>query len=155
MRKGLFFLFVIIILALTGCSTTPEPKMHFSSGICVSTEDISFKGNFSRSETKMTLKVTYPKNLQGYTYNISEDRAKITYMGIREEIPLNTLPSSAPIRVLKDAFESIEGKSPTKDKEGYIIKSKGYTVKLNNEGYIESINTKEMDITFVKNYKQL
>lgn len=148
LKKGLFFLFVIIFsLTISGCKPKVEIKEYFKSGICVSTEDISFNGTFERNEKGIYLKVNYPKNLKGYTYNVCGDKVKISYMGIDDNCSLVDFPKAAPIRILKEVLEKTEG-TLKKEADYYTLKSDDYIISVNKTGYIKTINNNKIKITF-------
>ncbi len=158
MKKGLFFLFVIIFVVsvFTGCENPIQVKKVFTSGIYVSTEDIDFMGSFKRNKDgEIYLKVTYPEDIKGYTYQINDDKVKIEYMGIRDKYNMEDFPDTAPIKVLHNVFEDLEEDSSMKKTDkGYVIDADDFTVTVDSKGYITNIKDEKIEISFV-NQKEI
>ena len=153
MKKGLFFLFIILLI-FTGCTQNQELTVHksFSAGVYISTDNISVRGNFVRKENnRISLSVTSPKELSGYSYYVADSTVTMKYMGITSKCNISSLPKKAPIRILCDVIQEFDNKIQylKYDKDGYKVKASDYVVKVNEEGYITSVGNSGTHISFV------
>lgn len=140
-----------------GCS--PEKQVviqkYFSSNIYVSTENISFKGEFSHSECgDITLTVNYPEEIAGYKYTVKEKNVKMSFMDIDSSYNIMDFPQKAPIRVLYQALEFLETQNNiinqrSDDVNSYTIKTGDSKVYINSRGEITSIKNDSVEITFL------
>lgn len=154
MKKGLFFLFIIVFV-LTGCSDENiTVNKFFSSKIYVSNESISVKGDFTRnSRGEITLKVTSPEDLQGFTYRVSDKNVNMTYREMEAQYKLSDFPKHAPIKIIAQLFDDIESstKQPKKEGEGYSMKITDYNIKIDDGGNITSAKCNGSEIAFIYN----
>ena len=82
MKKGLFFLFAIIFL-FSGCKKEMTVNNYFSAKVFISSGDFSAKGDFCRnSDGDISLKISSPENLKGYTYKVKDSSVKMTFQGL-------------------------------------------------------------------------
>ena len=162
MKKGLFFLFIslfcVFLLPCAGCS--PEKQVviqkHFSSNIYVSTEDISFKGEFSHNKRgDIILTVNFPEEIAGYKYTVKDKSVKMSFMDIDSSYNITDFPQKAPIRVLYQVLKFLETQNNVINQRGdnesnrYNIKTEDSIVYINSKGEITSIKNDSVEITFV------
>lgn len=155
MKKGLFFLF-IILLFFTGCQNELTVQKSFSAGVYISNENINVRGNFIRnSNNDLSLIVISPKELLGYSYTVKGDTVTMEYMGISSSCKINSLPKDAPIRILQGVLKKFDNKIQylKYDKDGYRVKVSDYIVKVGEEGYITYIGNSSTHISFVNQSK--
>lgn len=155
MKKGLFFLF-IILLFFTGCQNELTVQKSFSAGVYISNENINVRGNFIRnSNNDLSLIVISPKELLGYSYTVKGDTVTMEYMGISSSCKINSLPNDAPIRILQEVLKEFDNKIQylKYDKEGYRVKVSDYIVKVGTEGYITYVGNSSTHISFVNQSK--
>ena len=153
MKKGLFFLFIILLL-FTGCTQNRELTIYksFSAGVYVSNENINVRGSFVRDENNhISLTVTSPKELSGYSYSVVDSTVTMKYMGITSSCNVSGLPKNAPIRILWETFQEFDSKIQylKYDKDGYKVKVSDYVVKVSKDGYITSVGNSGTHISFV------
>lgn len=153
MKKGLFFLFIILFI-FTGCTQNRELTIYksFSAGVYISNENINVRGNFVRDENRdISLTVTSPKELSGYSYKVKDSTVTMKYMGITSSCNVSSLPKNAPIRILCDTLQAFDNKIQylKYDKEGYKVKVTDYIVKVSKDGYISSVGNSVTHISFV------
>ncbi len=149
----MFFLFITVLL-LTGCSSQKEltVEKYFSSCVYISTRDISFKGDFFRDKNgNISLIVTSPDSVKGYEYEVNDDEVQMIYQGIESNYLITDFPHNAPIRIIYQVFSNFDSSLShlKRDKENYKMKSGDYTVRINNQGYVDSIANDNTHITFV------
>ncbi|MGN0461876.1 MAG: hypothetical protein ACI4HZ_05475 [Ruminococcus sp.] len=151
MKKGLFFLFIILIF-FTGCKNELTVQKSFSAGVYISNENINVRGNFIRNNNNdLSLTVISPKELSGYSYTVKEDTVTMEYMGISSSCKISRLPKDAPIRILQEVLREFDNKIQylKYDKDGYKVKVSDYIVKVGEEGYITYIGNSSTHISFV------
>ena len=153
MKKGLFFLFIILFI-FTGCTQNQELTIYksFSAGVYISNENINVRGNFIRnSNNDLSLTVISPKELSDYSYTVKEDTVKMEYMGISSSCKISRLPKDAPIRILQEVLREFDNKIQylKYDKDGYKVKVSDYIVKVGKDGYITYIGNSSTHISFV------
>lgn len=156
MKKGLFFLFIMVIL-FTGCEKELTVNSYFSSKVYISSQELSVKGDFKRnSNGNVYLKVTSPENLKGYTYNVENNSVKMTFQGLNCTYSIDKFQDKAPIKIIKNVLDEFDNSKSLLKNEGdcYKLKVQDYIVKVNNNGYIDSISNNDIHITFV-NSKQI
>lgn len=151
MKKGLFFLFAIIFL-FSGCKKEMTVNNYFSAKIFISSGDFSGKGEFSRnSNGDISLEITSPENLKGYTYKVKDNSVKMAFQGLNCTYDLNKFNDKAPIKIIKNTLDEFDNsKSLLKDNgEFYQMKINDYILKVNNNGFVDSISNSNIHITFV------
>ncbi|MGN0459329.1 MAG: hypothetical protein ACI4HL_00280 [Ruminococcus sp.] len=147
----MFFLFIILFI-FTGCSQELTVHKSFSAGVYISNENINVRGNFVRNEnSELSLTVTSPKGLSGYSYKVKDSKVTMEYMGITSSCDVSSLPKEAPIRILWEALMEFDNKIQflKQDKEGYCVKTSDYVVKVGKDGYITSVGNSGTHISFV------
>lgn len=151
MKKGLFFLFAIIFL-FSGCKKEMTVNNYFSANVFISSGDFSGKGEFSRnSNGDISLKITSPENLKGYTYKVKDSSVKMTFQGLNCTYDISKFNHKAPIKIMKNVLDEFDNsKSLLQDKgEFYQMKIDDYVLKVNNNGFVDSISNSNIHITFV------
>lgn len=153
MKKGLFFLFIILFI-FTGCTQNQELTIYksFSAGVYISNENINVRGSFLRDKNNhISLTVTSPKELSGYSYSIVDSTVTMKYMCITSKCNVSVLPKNAPIRILWETFQEFDNKIQylKYDKDGYKVKASDYVVKVSKDGYITSVGNSSTHISFV------
>lgn len=151
MKKGLFFLFAIIFL-FSGCKKEMTVNNYFSAKVFISSGDFSAKGDFCRnSDGDISLKITSPENLKGYTYKVKDSSVKMTFQGLNCTYDISKFNHKAPIKIMKNILDEFDNsKSLLQDKgEFYQMKIDDYVLKVNNNGFVDSISNSNIHITFV------
>ena len=147
----MFFLFAIIFL-FSGCKKDLTVNNYFSAKVFISSGEFSAKGDFSRnSRGDIFLKIKSPESLNGYTYNIKENSVKMNFQGLNCTYDISKIKDKAPVKIMKNVLDEFDNsKSLLKDNgEFYQMKIDDYILKVNNEGYVDSISNKNIHITFV------
>lgn len=125
---------------------------YFSAKVFISSNDFSAKGDFCRNgDGDISLKITSPENLKGYTYKVKDSSVKITFQGLNCTYDLNKFNDKAPIKIIKNTLDEFDNsKSLLKDNgEFYQMKINDYILKVNNNGFVDSISNDNIHITFV------
>lgn len=125
---------------------------YFSAKVFISSGDFSAKGDFCRnSDGDISLKITSPENLKGYTYKVKDNSVKMTFQGLNCTYELNKFNDKAPIKIIKNTLDEFDNsKSLLKDNgEFYQMKINDYILKVNNNGFVDSISNDNIHITFV------
>lgn len=146
-----------MVILFTGCEKELTVNSYFSSKVYISSQELSVKGDFKRnSNGNVYLKVTSPENLKGYTYNVENNSVKMTFQGLNCTYSIDKFQDKAPIKIIKNVLDEFDNSKSLLKNEGdcYKLKVQDYIVKVNNNGYIDSISNNDIHITFV-NSKQI
>lgn len=125
---------------------------YFSAKVFISSGDFSAKGDFFRnSDGDISLKITSPENLKGYTYKVKDSSVKMTFQGLNCTYNISKFNHKAPIKIIKNTLDEFDNsKSLLKDNgEFYQMKINDYILKVNNNGFVDSISNDNIHITFV------
>ncbi|MGN1126798.1 MAG: hypothetical protein ACI4RI_05095, partial [Ruminococcus sp.] len=95
MKKGLFFLFIILFI-FTGCSQELTVHKSFSAGVYISNENINVRGNFVRKEnSNLSLTVTSPKELSGYPNWLDKKEQEREFIEAEKNLAESIVPEQA------------------------------------------------------------
>lgn len=125
---------------------------YFSAKVFISSGDFSAKGDFCRnSDGDISLKISSPENLKGYTYKVKDSSVKMTFQGLNCTYNISKFNHKAPIKIMKNVLDEFDNsKSLLKDNgEFYQMKIDDYVIKVSNNGFVDSISNDNIHITFV------
>lgn len=147
MKKILSLVLVLLTLAACSSKSAVKPKIYgieFTADITYYNEN--YKGECKISEDgTLTLKLSEPEILSGYTVTVGKDSIKAEYLGI-EFIPnLANMPfSSVAQDIHKRIAEIAEAESAEKKGDTYIIKggkdADSYTLYISPTGLPQSLD---------------
>ena len=157
MKRFAVILVFAFLLCLGSCADGSADKLkihkHFRSDVYVSTGQINFSGKMSYSKDGvLTLDISSPDEVSGYSYTVKENRVNMRYEGLEYSCRTNELPTLAPIAVINTVLTELSLSSPQLKNNGETLRTKleGFAVSFNKSGYIESISSSKLHITFLK-----
>lgn len=106
-----FFALSLMFLGLCGCSekTTVEPMLADISFVAeIKYDDNDFTADATISQDALNLVVTSPKEIKGFTLNISKNSTTAEFNGVKFDFDTNSLPYGAIAQVLCDVFDDID-----------------------------------------------
>lgn len=152
-----FAVILVFIFLLCGCSRNAESEFcihkYFSSKVYVSTGQINFSGDMSyRQNGVLRLKIKAPDEVSGYTYTVRQNRVTMSYEGLEYKCRTTELPTYAPVAVINTVLSETELSPPIPKagSDGLKAKVEGFSVGFTQSGYIESISSGDLHITFIK-----
>lgn len=146
---------VLFLLVLCGCSqkyhnfkVNPDSvNTSFSSEF----DDMVLKGTvFFDSEMNMTLKVTYPENINGLMFYFNNDTVTTSYDGVSNTYKYTDLTGSF---IFSDVYRALKysmhyGEFTINDESSYSASYDGITIIADKEGNITSLTLKNGHLVF-------
>lgn len=157
--KKLTLLIFCLAVFFSGCSASVKPpEDNFTAKFSASINGIKLKGSInSVSNNTMTIKITSPKALKGYTYSYKSGRLTLTYKSLELNAEDGYLPKSDFSKMLYNVIKSLkkEDNCVLESSYNFSAEYKGncdsgkYTLVTDkSSGLIKEISLKENKFTF-------
>ncbi len=161
MLKKLLIFILSAVFMLFGCvpQNPPVPVLDFSAKICVKGEGESLSAELSStSQGALFIHVTTPDEIAGLAYSF-KDEMRMSFSGLEVKSTNDYLPSGNFAFVLKNVLDSLakgvefEGFRSTAAVFETETLGMKYEILTDDEGYIQNISDKELNIDIDFLYK--